>query len=189
MRSFRYHPHSHPVIGYNFPDVIKFYQQEIPEQFHYEDLYDSRTGAKLAPRRIIDSHRSYKLVFDGKDFSAKHEDEFIRAFLQKYFSHVCIEVKPENPEDPWHRILTPFQRRFYPHLFKVERVDDEPFSNGNEEHWIIGFLLNDRNLDFIFQQLITGLPKIKEAAHNIPELKNELRDYFLDSPEIFSGDI
>jgi hypothetical protein len=63
------------VIGFvaEAEDVLKPFEVEVDEKSHLEDRFDSKTGKKLAPAKVIDVEAGTEYEVDGKSFDDREE--------------------------------------------------------------------------------------------------------------------
>jgi len=56
-------------------DVSKPYETTYEEKFHYEDRFDSKTGKKLKPEKVIDQHGGdyFFLEYEGTEYESLWE--------------------------------------------------------------------------------------------------------------------
>lgn len=65
----------HLGIGYilDREDIIAPFRVEIPEKFHMEDRFDSKTGKKLAPEKVVDEEGGEEFEYKGTRYEMEYE--------------------------------------------------------------------------------------------------------------------
>jgi hypothetical protein len=53
----------------------------VPEKFHMEDRFDPKTGAKLAPVKVVDEDETVSWFVGKEEF--EYEDEFLEEFFNR----------------------------------------------------------------------------------------------------------
>jgi hypothetical protein len=79
-----------------FRQIVKKYGRKLPEKSHTEDRYDSKTGKKLAPEKVVDRPAGTMVVIDGQEIDPAEDPWKVAEALEKVLRADILLVN-DNP--------------------------------------------------------------------------------------------